>query len=185
MAFELYRSENNKLYMQQSIDTLLNKLNISYQKYSHPPLHNCDEADKLNLERSGFRLKNLFLRDNYGRNHLLLVIPHDRQVNLKQLSKQLAMSRIGFCSPRRLQKYLGCRPGHLSLLALVNDTNNQVDVYIDKLVWQQARLQCHPLDNRLTYVIELDDIEKLLTYTGHKPRVIDAPSVEHNNSSQI
>src|SRR5690554_4274639 len=92
----------------------LSRWQITPPMIEHPPLYTCHDADHLLLERPGTRLKNLFLRDNYGRRHALLLTKPDKQVDLKALSKQLAWSRIGFASAERLQRYLGVEPGHVS-----------------------------------------------------------------------
>lgn len=90
---------------------LLNKLGIIYQAYQHPPLATCRDADRLELVREGTRLKNLFLRDNYGRQHILLITTANKQIDLKALSKQQGLSRLGFASDSRLQQYLGIKLG--------------------------------------------------------------------------
>ena len=111
------------------------RLAIDYQVFEHPPLHTCQDADRLALKRPGTRLKHLFLRDNYGRQHFLLVTRPDKAVDLKQLSRQFALSRLGFASAERLQRYLGIAPGCVSLLALINDTEKKVGLWLDEEIY--------------------------------------------------
>ena len=59
----------NKL---NELEALFKQLKLSAIKYQHPPLHTCQDADEINLNRAGVRIKNLFLRDNYGKRHFLL-----------------------------------------------------------------------------------------------------------------
>ncbi|GAA4898583.1 prolyl-tRNA synthetase associated domain-containing protein [Ferrimonas pelagia] len=146
------------------IASLLDQLSIAYQAYQHPPLHNCQEADRLQLVRTGLRTKNLFLRDNYGKRHFLLITTPDKAVDLKALSKQMSLSRLGFASAERLERYLGVQPGHVSLLALINDPDQAVTLWIDQALWCGESLQCHPLDNTQTWVIAPQDIETLLAH---------------------
>ncbi len=161
----------------QALKTLLTQLGVGFDSYQHPPLHTCDDADQLMVDRPGTRLKNLFLRDNYGRRHFLLLTRHDRNLDLKRLTRDLGVSRLGFASGERLNKYLGVNPGSVSLLALINDTERQVELLVDQAIWNGQQFHCHPLINTETLVIDKDHLLKFLEYTGHTPSVI---SIESN-----
>jgi len=163
---------NEIMIAKASLDALLTKLNIYPLHYQHPALVTCDAADRLNLQREGARIKNLFLRDNPGRRHFLLLTKPDKQIDLKQLSKQLAVSRLGFASSERLYKYLGVKPGSVSLLALNNDSELDVELLIDDDIWQQGAFQCHPLINTETYVLTKVQSMTFLQATAHEVRVI-------------
>lgn len=142
----------------------------------HPPLFTCDEADRLLLDRPGTRLKNLFLRDNYGRRHALLLTTPHKQVDLKALSKQLGWSRIGFASAERLDKYLGVEPGHVSVLALVNDAGHQdVELWLDNDLLEGDDFHCHPLRNTATVLLSKADLAHFAAQTGHTPQWIEVP----------
>ncbi|MEE4243892.1 MAG: YbaK/EbsC family protein [Kangiellaceae bacterium] len=165
---------------------------LHYELFNHIPLDNCSVADKQSIERSGQRLKNLFLRDNYGRRHFLLVVAVDKQIDLKRLSNQLEVSRIGFASTQRLEKYLNVRPGHVSLLALLNDPGQQVELLIDIDVWQKAEAslaidygyQCHPLDNTQTVVLAQAELIKFLELQNRDVDVITVPVMDGAESSK-
>ncbi|CCQ11461.1 FIG042921: similarity to aminoacyl-tRNA editing enzymes YbaK, ProX [Pseudoalteromonas luteoviolacea B = ATCC 29581] len=154
----------------------LAQLSITYEQYEHPPLTTCFDADHLKLVRSGARLKNLFLRDNYGRVHALLLTTPERRVDLKALSKQLGLSRLGFASNERLEKYLGVKPGCVSALALINDSSQHVRLWIDEALWQQTHWQCHPFDNRYTWVLAKHDLIQFWQTLGITPEVYGIPN---------
>ncbi|OHU97722.1 prolyl-tRNA synthetase associated domain-containing protein [Pseudoalteromonas byunsanensis] len=161
--------------LEHSLAKALKELKIEPIQYEHPALHTCDEADKLQLERQGTRIKNLFLRDNYGRRHVLLLLRSYLKVDLKTLSIQQGLSRLGFASDQRLEKYLKIQPGCVSALALFNDSDKQVELWIDSGLWDAKLWQCHPLDNRKTWVLSKPQLLQFWQYTGHKPQVIDVP----------
>lgn len=141
----------------------------------HQPLFTCDDADRLLLDRPGTRLKNLFLRDNYGRRHALLLTSPDKQVDLKALSTQLDWSRIGFASAERLQRYLGVEPGHVSVLALVNDTEQAVELWLDQDLIEGDDFHCHPLRNCATVLLSKTDLLHFAEQTGHQPQWLTIP----------
>lgn len=145
---------------------------IEYEKYEHPAVFTCEEAEKLCPEMPGESIKNLFLRDDKGKRHFLVVVGKDKSVDLKKLQAILGVSRLSFGSPERLEKYLGVTPGSVTLLALINDPDHSVELIIDAELDGKA-LQCHPLINTATLVIEPTDLRKFLASTGHEPRIID------------
>lgn len=148
---------------------------LSPELIEHPPLFTCDDADRLLLDRPGTRLKNLFLRDNYGRRHALLLTRPDKQVDLKALSAQLGWSRIGFASNERLLRYLGVEPGHVSVLALVNDKQQQVELWLDNDLIDGDHFHCHPLRNTATVLLSKTDLQHFTEQTGHALQWIDVP----------
>jgi Ala-tRNA(Pro) deacylase len=70
-------------------------------------------------------------------------------------------------------KYLGVEPGSVTVLGLVNDTDNGVELYVDRDVWNAPLWRCHPLVNTATLVIPRSGIETFLAHTGHRARVIE------------
>lgn len=159
------------------LQQLFQQLDIPYQHIEHPPLATCSDADRLRLARPGTRLKHLFLRDNYGRRHVLLATAHDQTVDLKQLSRQMGVSRLGFASAERLQRYLGVRPGCVSLLALINDQANAVEFWVDQAIWRSPAFQCHPLINTASWVLPREGVMRFLEHTGHTPTRIPVPGL--------
>lgn len=149
---------------------------LKYQKFNHEPLANCSRADELGLIRPGERLKNLFLRDNYGREHFLLLTQPSKLIDLKALSKHLNKARLEFASDARLEKYLAVKPGCVSLLALINDSTVEVQVLLDQDIWQSNQgLQCHPMQNDQTWLVSIDDLKRMMVITGHGYQVISVP----------
>jgi Ala-tRNA(Pro) deacylase len=70
---------------------------------------------------------------------------------------------------------LGVEPGSVSLLAIVNDQDNTVEVFVDRTLWSSDAFQFHPLVNTSTLVISKEGIEKFCGAAGHEVRVIDVP----------
>ena len=121
------------------------------------------------------KTKNLFLRDRKGRRHFLVAVGYEKAVNLKALASLLGVSKLGFASAERLQRYLGVDPGSVSILGVVNDVDQEVEVIVDKDLWGAKAFQCHPLVNTSTLVISRDDIQRFLEITGHPVRLLDVP----------
>lgn len=121
----------------------------------------------------GATVKNLFLRDKKGRRYILLVMEDMKKIDLKVLAGNLGLSNLSLASAERLMEYLGVEPGAVSLLALVNDSTKQVEVFIDQDIWKAEALQSHPLINTETLVIKIEDMERFLEATGHQFELIE------------
>ena len=157
------------------IYAVLHELGIVYERYDHPAVFTVLDVQRLVPPLGGAHTKNLFLRDKKGRQHVLLVVPSNKQVDIKALSGLLGLGHLSFGSPERLMKYLGVEPGSVTLLALINDARNEVSVSIDRDLWNAAALQCHPLVNTATLVISREGIEQFLRATGHPYQLVEVP----------
>ena len=153
----------------------LAQLDINYDVIEHPPLHGSLDADKFMLDRPGTRLKNLFLRDNEGKRHFLVITAHDKQLDLKAIAQQQGLSRLGFASDERLARYLKVPPGCVSMLALLNDKQNNVTLWLDQEIWFNELFHCHPFENTATWLMKKDDLELFFESTGHQPRIVFLP----------
>ena len=149
--------------------------NVSYERHDHQAVFTVEESKILSPELNGASTKNLFLRDKKGLRHFLVTVLEDKKVDLKALSYVLDSSRLSFASPERLKKHLGIEPGSVSLLALVKDSENNVEVFIDKEIWEDEAILCHPLVNTSTLVVPHKDMKSFLEKTGHGVRLIEVP----------
>jgi Ala-tRNA(Pro) deacylase len=163
--------------MQKDIFRFLADNAIQYERVDHPPVFTCEQAEELVPPMPGVHTKNLFVRDKKGRRHFLVVVRYSKSVDLKALSSRLGVSNLSLGSERRLQKYLGIEPGAVSLLAIINDVESAVEVVLDKDVWREDVLQCHPLVNTSTLAIRRGDVERIFEITGHKWKVLSIPEL--------
>ncbi len=158
---------------QVDIYSFLDQHQIAYQRFDHPAVFTCEEAEKC-PQMPGKGTKNLLLRDRDGKRHFLVVVGHEKQVDLKALKDMLGVSKLSFASPERLKKYLDVEPGSVTLLGVVNDADHGVEVVIDEALWGQS-LQCHPLVNTATLVLPHEGIEKFLNATHTLFRSLKVP----------
>ncbi|MFC1515927.1 prolyl-tRNA synthetase associated domain-containing protein [Thermodesulfobacteriota bacterium] len=150
---------------------------IEYERHDHPPVFTVDDVNRLVPDLPGAKTKNLFLCDNKGRRHFLVVVRDEKRVDLKALPGILDIKRLRFGSPDRLKKYLGIDPGSVSLFAIVNDSDLAVEVIMDSDLWVSDAFQFHPLVNTSTLVISRENLQRFLKKTGHEARIIDVPGV--------
>ncbi|MEO8499861.1 MAG: prolyl-tRNA synthetase associated domain-containing protein [Vicinamibacteria bacterium] len=157
---------------QQPVLDCLRALGVAFERHEHPPVATVAEAE---LHWSGIEAthcKNLFLRNQKGDHHHLVVVTHAKRVDLRALAEQIGDGKLSFGSPERLLKHLGVTPGSVSPFGLLNDPAHQVRVFLDLDLKRASRVSFHPNDNTATLVLSFADFEHFLDHTGHEPRFI-------------
>lgn len=149
---------------------------IAFERHDHPAVFTCEEVNTLVPELDGVKTKNLFLCDDKGRRHFLVTVRDTKTVDLKRLARTLEVKKLRFASARRLEKHLNLTPGSVTLMALINDRQNQVTAIVDQSVWDAPAVQCHPLVNTSTLVIPKKDLQRFMEATAHKPLILDVPA---------
>jgi Ala-tRNA(Pro) deacylase len=141
---------------------VLDAMGIAYQSFEHPPIFTGEEAAEHWKNVPGVGIKNLFLRNKKGDRHYLVILPVEKQVDLRQLVKTIGDDRFSFGSPDRLMSCLGVTPGSVSVFGLLHDGSRQVQVIVDEDLRAASHLIFHPNDNRASVSISLGDFERFL-----------------------
>ena len=148
----------------------LDKLGVIYERVDHEALMTmeaCEEADRV-LEAT--ICKNLFLCTANKKEFYLLMIVGDKRFVTKDVSKKLSTSRLSFANESYMEEYLDITPGSVSVLGLMNDTENHVQLLMDKDLVQDEYVGCHPCINTSSLRLKMDDLlHVLLPATHHEP----------------
>lgn len=142
----------------------------------HPAVHTIEEALRYVPPMPGLMVKNLFVRDEKGRRHVLVIVPFDKRVDLAALGRLLPATKLSMASPDRLLRYLGIAPGSVSLFALLHDSAQVVELVLDQGVWDADAVQAHPLRNTATVALSHASLIRFLAHTGHVPRIVNVPA---------
>src|SRR5512144_2269544 len=118
----------------------LEELGIPFERYEHPPVATVDEAEKYWAEIDATHCKNLFLRNQKGTRHYLVILLHSKHANLRGVSDQLGDGKLSFGSPDRMAEHLGVTPGAVSPFGLINDRARHVRVGLDRDLRSAARV---------------------------------------------
>jgi Ala-tRNA(Pro) deacylase len=109
----------------------LDALGIVYTRYDHPPVFTGEDAALHWADIPARGMKNLFLRNKKGDRHYLVILPIEKQADLRRLVKLIGDDRFSFASPDRLAKHLGLTPGSVSPFGLLNNPSHSVQVIVD------------------------------------------------------
>ena len=114
--------------------------------------------------------KNLFLCNRQKTRFYLLILPGNKVFHTKDLSAQIASSRLSFAPGETMEKLLGTTPGSASVLSLLFDREHQVQLLVDRDVLRYEYFACHPCINTSSLQFKTaDPLDKLLPALGVKP----------------
>jgi Ala-tRNA(Pro) deacylase len=108
----------------------------------------------------------------------LVVLFEDTAVDLRRLGEVIGAGRVGFASPDRLDRYLGVIPGAVTPFAVVNDTDQEVRVTLERGLLECDLLHFHPLENTRTTAISPAGLLEFLDAVNHAPAVIDQSDLQ-------
>ena len=152
---------------------LLDSLGVEYQRIDHEPamtMEACAEIDKV-LDAT--ICKNLLLCNRQCTSFYLLMITGDKHFKTSVLSKEIGSSRLSFAAPEYMEKYLDITPGSVSVLGLMNDHENHVQLLIDEDVAKGEYFGCHPCINTSSLRLKTADLtERIIPAMGHAPRLV-------------
>lgn len=152
------------------VEHYLAALAIPFTRHEHPPVATVAEAEQYWGAIEALHAKNLFLRDQKGLRHFLVVLGFTRRADLRGLGETFGAGKLGFASPERLQTFLGLTPGSVSPFGLINDRTHLVEVAIDSAIRTAPRVAFHPNVNTATLVLSGGDFKRYLTAVGHQVR---------------
>lgn len=161
--------------MEKEIRTydFLDALGVVYQRVDHGAamtIEACEEIDRV----LGISIcKNLFLCNRQETKFYLLMLPGDKKFKTKDISAQINSSRLSFGKPEYMEKFLDITPGSLSVLGLMNDKEQQVQLLIDEDVLKEPYIGCHPCINTSSLKIRTEDLmKKIIPEMKHNPQMV-------------
>ena len=147
-------------------------LGIRFERYEHPPVATVEQAEQHWAGIEATHCKNLFLRNQKGNRHYLVVLLHSKRADLRAVADQIGDGKLSFGSPERLMTHLGLTPGSVSPFGLINDAGHAVRVVLDRDLKSTTRVSFHPNINTPTYVISTTDFLRFLDAMGNHVRYV-------------
>ena len=156
---------------------LLEKLHIPYQRVEHEHADTMEDCRAIGEALCCRICKNLFLCNRQQTQFYLLCMPTSKVFKTKDLSEQIHSARLSFGSAEKMEELLGVTPGSASILALMNDTDNSVQLLLDRELYSNEYIGCHPCKNTGTLKLETSDVLNIfLPHVHHKAVVVDLPN---------
>jgi Ala-tRNA(Pro) deacylase len=151
----------------------LNELAIPFTRHEHPPVATVEEASAHWAGIEATHCKNLFLRNQKGTRHYLVVLTASKKADLKAVAAQIGDGKLSFASSERLMTHLGLTPGSVSPFGLINDREHAVRVVLDRDFQTATRLALHPNINTRTFTIAAADFTTFLDACGNHVQYVN------------
>ena len=158
-----------RLEKEQRCYALLDELQIPYARVDHEHADTIEACEAVEQVLGEKICKNLFLCNRQKTQFYLLMLEGEKVFKTKDLSKQLGVARLSFADPADMEKYLDITPGSVSVMGLMNDPDNQVQLLVDEDVLKGEFIGCHPCINTSSIRFHTSDlVEKVLPAVNHE-----------------
>ena len=158
---------------------LLDSLGINYDHVDHEEAMTMEVCAAIDEVLEATICKNLLLCNRQGTAFYLLMLPGNKVFKTSVLSKQIGSSRLSFANSEAMEELLDITPGSVSVMGLMNDHENRVQLLMDQDVLKGEYIGCHPCINTSSLRFRTADlIEKIIPAMGHTPTYVDLPWLE-------
>ena len=152
---------------------LLDELGIEFERVDHEPamtIEACAAIDEV-LGNTSI-CKNLFLCNRQKTQFYLLAMSGDKQFVTKDVSKQINSPRLSFAGAEYMEEFLDITPGSVSVLGLMNDHHNRVQLLVDEDVLNSEYFGCHPCINTSSLKLRTKDVFETFLKAVHHDYIV-------------
>lgn len=176
------QSCEGRLPREIAVYDLLDSLGIEYQRTDHEEANTMEACNEIDRILDVVICKNLFLCNRQMTKFYLLMMPGDKPFKTKDLSAQIGSARLSFADAQHMETYLHIKPGAVSVMGLMNDRENHVQLLIDREVTDSKYLGCHPCVSTSSLKMKTEDVlARFLPAVGHAPIFVDMPWPDAQN----
>ena len=156
----------------------LQRMGIDFDYYEHPEAPTIEIAAQFYRGEGTTLCKNLFFRNHKGNRHYLVIMDSLHDMDIHDMEHRLHQGKLSFASPERMMRYLGVKPGSVSLFGLVNDASHEVTLFIDRELMKADKVSFHPNDNRASLVISRANMQRFIEQIGNPYEVVELYAVD-------
>jgi len=151
----------------------LDGLKIPYEVVTHEPVFESNAAVEAFQGMVFWDIKNLFLRSPGGRHHYLVLMPYDKPLDLKALSRRLGVKSLSFAAPERLEDLLQTTPGAVSVFNLLSPKAREVVLVMDQVLLDGQRMGFHPNVPHRTVIVGEKAVNEVVNHMNNSRIVIE------------
>ncbi len=158
---------SGRLEKECAVYDLLEQLNIPFTRADHPAAFTMEECEAVSQALHTPICKNLFLCNRQKTAFYLLLLPASKPFRTKEITAQLGCARLSFAGEEQLASLLHLTPGSATIFGLQYDTENRVQLVVDRDLLDEAYFGCHPCINTSTIRLSTSDVFDRLTHALH------------------
>lgn len=158
---------SGRLEKECAVYDLLEQLNIPFTRADHPAAFTMEECEAVSQALHTPICKNLFLCNRQKTAFYLLLLPASKPFRTKEITAQLECARLSFAGEEQLASLLHLTPGSATIFGLQYDTENRVQLVVDRDLLDETYFGCHPCINTSTIRLKTSDVFDRLTHALH------------------
>ena len=151
---------------EQALLDLLEEQHIDYTVRKHEPIYTVAEGEALGLPNAEAAVKSLLLTDDKHANFYLVVLPLDKQLDLKQLRVKIGSRRLTMATPAELAQLLGITLGAVTPFGLLQDDQHRVQTFFARTL-KENTIAVPLASNTATVWLRCQELVQLLEAQGH------------------
>lgn len=165
---------DERIPLEKKVYQTLDKLKISYERVDNDVVETMEECEEIDKELGVEIRKSIFLCNKKKTSFFLVVMPAKKALDTGMLEKKIGVSHLSFAPGELMEKYLGTKPGSASVMGLVQDEDDYVQLIIDKEVADKEWFGCNPGINTSHLKMKTADLlQKFLPYIRHRAKIIE------------
>lgn len=144
----------------EKIIATLNEYGIPFEIHDHEPIQTVLEGQKIAEEIGSLCCKSLLVKNK--NRFFLFVLESHKRFNSKEAARFLGTGHLSFASQEDLGQLMETFPGAVSLLGLIFDEDQRVELILDPEVLEAEYIDCHPNSNDCSLKISQEALKRLL-----------------------
>jgi len=154
------------------VEHYLQSYDITYTRHDHPAVFTCEQAEQFHKLVPGMTGKNLFLIDKKSGRIFLFVLSALKKADLKLLTKLFGVTKLSFGSPELLMQKMWLIPWSVSPFGLINNADEDIELYIDSEIYNADIVNFHPNINTASLGLTREMFHKYLDSIPHEVHVV-------------
>ncbi len=151
----------------------LRKNQVDFKPHFHEAVFTVEQSKEIDRRLPGLQTKNLFLKEKGDKRFFLVCMNAHKRLEIKKIQNNLGTRKLSFGSSEELWQKLKLTPGSVSFFGVFNDTKREVELILDKEVWEAEITGFHPNINVCTLEITNANLKKFLKLKSVEPVVLD------------
>lgn len=164
---------DKRIPLEENVYTMLQQLKIPYERVDNDPVFSMEECTEIDKALSVEIRKSIFLCNKKKTSFFLLVMPAGKSFDNKAFCTKLGLSNLSFASPEKMEEHLGVTPGSATVMGLMNDTDDYVQLIVDQEVADAPWFGCNPGINTSHLKFKTTDLLNIfLPHIRHKAKIM-------------
>ncbi|MDD3341828.1 MAG: prolyl-tRNA synthetase associated domain-containing protein [Bacilli bacterium] len=159
---------------EEKVYKIFQKLNIEFERIENEAVEAMEECVEIDKVLGTEIRKSIFLCNQKKTSFFLVVLPANKSLDTNLLSQKIGVSKLSFASAEAMKQHLGQQPGAASVMGLINDEDEYVELILDKEVAEEEWFGCNPGTNEAHLKIKTEDLlKKFLPHIYHKATIVE------------